>query len=36
MSKIMKKVIKFKVNVILNCYGSFIVYKPYTKLLLGE
>ncbi len=36
MSKIMKKVIKFKVKAVLNCYGSFIVYEPYTKLLLEE
>lgn len=36
MSKIMKKVIKFKVRVVLDCYGSFIVYEPYTKLSLGE
>ena len=32
----MRKVIKFKTKVILDCYGSFIVYNPYTKLLLGE
>ena len=36
MNKIMKKVIKFKIKVILDCYGSFIVYEPYTKLSLGE
>lgn len=36
MSKLMKKVTKFKVKIILDCYGSFIVYKSYTKLLLGE
>ena len=36
MNKIMKKVIKFKVKVILDYYGSFIVYEPYIKLSLGE
>ena len=36
MDRLMRKVIKFKVKVILDCYGSFIVYEPYTKLSLGK
>lgn len=36
MSKLINKVTKFRVKVVLDCYGSFIVYEPYTKLSLGE
>lgn len=36
MNKLINKVIKFRVKIVLDCYWSFIVYKPYTKLSLGE
>jgi len=36
MNKLINKIVKFKVRVILDYYGSFIVYEPYTKLSLGE